>query len=418
MKDAAMIRFLALVVGLAVGMPAPHGVRADETRAVTGALTYKQKIALPPGARALVRAEGRFGVTLGETRFSGDGLEMPRGFVVEVPPGLSGHVRALIEVNGAPRWIIQDVPFAAGVEAVALGELPLAPASPLAFAKAFTCGDMRVSVGMLGDEAVLRAEGRDIPLARVETASGARYDALAEPGTSVWTKGDGAVVRLNGRDLTECREVLPPGERPYRARGNEPGWTVAFAGQIAEVVADYGEITREVPRPAPHPVPGGYVFDLSGADARLRVEEDLCHDDATGMPYPDTAQLTLGDRVLRGCGGDPADLLTGGAWRITDLGGAALIEPDRLSLNFLDAGRVAGSGGCNRIVGGFSLSGEGLHFGPMASTMMACPDPLMEQERRMLDALEQVMAFDLDARGRLLLLAEDRRTVLIEAARP
>ena len=42
----------------------------------------------------------------------------------------------------------------------------------------------------------------------------------------------------------------------------------------------------------------------------------------------------------------------------------------------------------------------------------------MEQERRMLDALEQVMAFDLDARGRLLLLAEDRRTVLIEADRP
>jgi heat shock protein HslJ len=136
------------------------------------------------------------------------------------------------------------------------------------------------------------------------------------------------------------------------------------------------------------------------------------------MPYPDTARLTLADRVLHGCGGDPVDLLTGGAWQITALGDAALVEPERLSLNFLDAGRVAGSGGCNRIVGGFSLTGEGLHFGPMASTMMACPDPLMEQERRMLDALEQVMAFDLDARGRLLLLAEDRRTVLIEADRP
>jgi heat shock protein HslJ len=138
----------------------------------------------------------------------------------------------------------------------------------------------------------------------------------------------------------------------------------------------------------------------------------------TGMPYPDTAQLTLGDRLLRGCGGDPADLLTGGAWRITAIGDAALIEPERLSLNFPDAGRVAGSGGCNRIVGGFSLSGEGLHFGPMASTMMACPEPLMEQERRMLDSLEQVAAFDIDSRGRLILLGEDRRTILIEAARP
>ena len=154
------------------------------------------------------------------------------------------------------------------------------------------------------------------------------------------------------------------------------------------------------------------------AGAHLRIEERMCHDDMTGMPYPDTAQLTLDNRVLRGCGGDPADLLTGDAWRITALGGATLIEPERLSLNFLDAGRVAGSGGCNRIVGGFSLTGEGLKFGPMASTMMACPDPLMEQERRMLDALEQVAAFDVDESGTLRLLGEDHSTVLIEAKRP
>ncbi|RXV58931.1 hypothetical protein C6W92_16005 [Roseovarius sp. A46] len=413
-----MIRFLALALGLTIGVAASSAKEAAESRVVTGALTYTQKIALPPGARAMVRAEGRFGVTLGETEFAGDGLEMPRRFTVEVPPGLSGTVRALIEVNGAPRWVIEGIPFAAGAEPVALGDVFLNPVSPLAFATDFICGDVGVSMGMLGDEAVLRAEGRDIPLAQVETASGARYDAVDEPGTSFWSKGDAAMVRLNGRDLPECDKVRPPAERPYRARGNEPGWYVSLDGQTAEIVADYGEITREAPRPEARAMPGGYEFDLSGADARLRVEEHLCHDDATGMPYPDTAYLALGDRELRGCGGDPADLLTGGAWQITALGDAALIEPERLSLNFLDAGRVAGSGGCNRIAGGFSLSGEGLHFGPMASTMMACPEPLMEQERRMLDALEQVMAFDVDTRGRLRLLAEDRQTVLIEAARP
>jgi len=413
-----MIRFLALAIGIVIGAPLASGASADDTRLVTGALTYKQKIALPPGARALVRAEGRFGVTLAEVTLEGDGLEMPRSFAFQVPSGLSGHVRALIKVNGAPRWIVDGVSFAAGQDPVALGELFLDPVSPLAFATEFLCGDMRVSVGMLGDEAVLRAEGRDIPLARVETASGARYDGVNDPGTSVWTKGDTAMVRLGGRDLPECRKVLPPEDRPYRARGIEPGWHVAFAGESAEVVADYGDIAREVPRPAPQLVPGGYAFDLAGAGARLRIEEHLCHDAATGMPYPDTAQLALDERVLRGCGGDPTDLLTGGAWQVTALGDAALIEPERLSLNFLDAGRVAGSGGCNRFAGGFGLTGEGLHFGPMASTMMACPEPLMEQERRMLDALEQVMAFDVDGRGRLLLMAEDRLTVLIEAARP
>ncbi|MFB9148640.1 META domain-containing protein [Roseovarius ramblicola] len=411
-----MIRFLAL--GLVLCAALIPEARADETRAVTGTLTYRQKIGLPPGARAVVRAEGRFGVTLSEVTLEGDALEMPRGFVLEVPSGLSGRVRALIKVNGTPRWINEGVPFFAGEEAVTLGELFVDPVSPLAFATAFICGDMRVSVGMLGDEAVLRAEGRDIPLAQVKSASGARYDAVNEPGTSVWNKGGATVVRLSGRDLPECRKVLPPAKRPYRARGNEPGWHVALAGDTAEVVADYGEITREAPRPAPEAVPGGFRFDLSEAGARLLVEERMCHDNMSGMPYPDTAQLVLDGRVLRGCGGDPVDLLTGAAWRITALGDAALIEPERLSINFLDGGRVAGSGGCNRIVGGFSLSGEGLHFGPMASTMMACPETLMEQERRMLDSLEQVVAFDVDTRGRLILLAEDRRTVLIEAVRP
>jgi len=413
-----MIRSLALAVGLTISGIGPSAGQAGETRDVTGALTYKQKIALPPGARATVRAQGRFGVTLGEVEFTGDGLGMPRGFAIEVPTGLSGRVQALIEVNGAPRWIIEDVPFAAGAAPVALGELFLRPVTLLAFATDYICGDMRVSVGFLNDEAVLRAEGRDIPLRQVEAASGARYDGVEEPDTGFWSKGDGALVRLNGRELPECHKVPPPAERPYRARGNEPGWHVALAGQTAEVVAEYGEITQEVPRPMARAVPGGYDFALPGARASLRVEERMCHDDMTGMPYPDSAELTLDGRVLHGCGGDPVDLLTGGVWQITALGDAALVEPERLSLNFLDAGRVAGSGGCNRIVGGFSLTGEGLHFGPMASTMMACPDPLMEQERRMLDALEQVMAFDVDTRGHLLLMAEDRRTVLIEAARP
>ena len=35
--------------------------------------------------------------------------------------------------------------------------------------------------------------------------------------------------------------------------------------------------------------------------------------------------------------------------------------------------RVAGSGGCNRITGTYTSEKQTIHFGPMASTMMACP---------------------------------------------
>lgn len=409
---------LFMAVCLVIGSGLPSVGQGDGTREVAGALTYPQKIALPPDARATVQATGRFGVVLGDVEITSDGRQAPLDFEFTIPAGLSGSVRALIEVHDAPRWVISDVPFEAGETTVALGELFLDPVTPLAFAKDFICGDMRVSVGMLDDEVTLRAEGRDIPLEQVRAASGARYEGVNEPGTGFWSKGDVALVRLNGTELPECREVLPPAESPYRARGNEPGWHISFTAQTAEIVTDYGATTREVPRPDVQAVPGAYEFDMPDANARLRIEDRLCRDNMTGMPYPDTAYLTLDERLFRGCGGDPADLLTGSAWRITALGDAALIEPERLSLNFLDAGRVAGSGGCNRIVGGFSLTGEGLQFGPMASTMMACPDPLMDQERRMIDALEQVVAFDVGADGRLHLLGEDHKTVLIEAARP
>lgn len=50
--------------------------------------------------------------------------------------------------------------------------------------------------------------------------------------------------------------------------------------------------------------------------------------------------------------------------------------------------RVSGSGGCNRIAGGFELDRGKLRLSRMASTMMACPSG-MEQERRFLDSLEK-----------------------------
>ena len=50
---------------------------------------------------------------------------------------------------------------------------------------------------------------------------------------------------------------------------------------------------------------------------------------------------------------------------------------------------VSGSGGCNRVMGGFELDGDKLRLGHLASTMMACPTG-MEQEQRFLQSLEQV----------------------------
>lgn len=74
--------------------------------------------------------------------------------------------------------------------------------------------------------------------------------------------------------------------------------------------------------------------------------------------------------------------------------GDALIEledprgPARLRL---EGGRVTGSAGCNRLMGTYTLTGDRLRFEPsMASTMMACPEPLMSQEQAVHAALAEV----------------------------
>lgn len=111
------------------------------------------------------------------------------------------------------------------------------------------------------------------------------------------------------------------------------------------------------------------------------------------------------------CGNTLADSsLRGTYWKLVRLGdspvsaGAKQREAHMILAN--DTPRVGGSGGCNRLNGGFELDGDKLRFSRLAGTMMACPEG-MEQEKRFLDALGQVYRYRirgsrldlLDARG-------------------
>jgi heat shock protein HslJ len=82
-----------------------------------------------------------------------------------------------------------------------------------------------------------------------------------------------------------------------------------------------------------------------------------------------------------------------------------------------DARQVSGSGGCNRITGGFTLEGDRVHLGTLAGTMMACTNG-MEQEQRFLKALNHVERYHLN--GQQLELLDGSGSVLarFEAAAP
>ncbi len=114
----------------------------------------------------------------------------------------------------------------------------------------------------------------------------------------------------------------------------------------------------------------------------------------------------------------PKPSLRGTLWRLQALqgeDGPKLIAPPGQPVELqLDAesGRVSGSGGCNRLIGGFQLSGELLSFSKLAGTKMACPPPVMDFERRYNTALGQVRRWSLDKQN-LLLQNEQGRTLLL-----
>ena len=74
-------------------------------------------------------------------------------------------------------------------------------------------------------------------------------------------------------------------------------------------------------------------------------------------------------------------------------------------------GTLGGSTGCNRYTGPYTVDGESLTLGAIASTQMACPPPAGEVERAYLDALQQVAQWRMDDAE--LVLLDDGATELL-----
>jgi putative lipoprotein len=85
-------------------------------------------------------------------------------------------------------------------------------------------------------------------------------------------------------------------------------------------------------------------------------------------------------------------------------------RPIELQLDAAES-RVAGFSGCNRYTGSFNNDGNSTHgtpiqFGPMAGTLMACPEG-EDTERRYLQALGRVDAYRMDGEKLMLLAGDD-----------
>lgn len=117
--------------------------------------------------------------------------------------------------------------------------------------------------------------------------------------------------------------------------------------------------------------------------------------------------------------GAPAKPLEGVSWRLTGLPGqdakalAALPRP--VTVRF-ERGRVAGTSGCNRLTGSYEVEGDRVTLGPLAGTMMACPEPAMTIEAAFRAAFSGVVRYAVE--GERLRLTVEKGAVLTFEAEP
>ncbi len=167
----------------------------------------------------------------------------------------------------------------------------------------------------------------------------------------------------------------------YAARGVH-GQTV-YIDPTAEMV---------IARFASHPVAANAANDPTSLPAYQAIAEYLM-----AQPMPET--------------------LTGGEWIVEDIAGGGVIDDTQASLSFSNDGRVSGSATCNLLTGRYEGNDQNspekgnISFAALGMTRMACPEALENQEQKLVDILNRVERFDIDATGALLLSTADGEVV-------
>ena len=106
-----------------------------------------------------------------------------------------------------------------------------------------------------------------------------------------------------------------------------------------------------------------------------------------------------------------------GSWKLTAYGPADSPTPAvpdvEAILNFGTDGTLAGTTGCNQIGGEYRVEGDQITFGPIVSTLIACPDLQMAQEETMLQVLTDTASFKIE--GDTLTITNNDMVLVFEA---
>lgn len=400
--------------------PEPASAEAPEPEApaeqlvIRGELYYPERIALPPDSVAVVELRAvDERVLLATTAEALDDRQVPIQFelslaTAELPEEDVVKFRGGIRSHPGPLRVTESVAIEARSGEVNLGSVRLRTVPETAFGVSYRCGERGVVFGSLGAYERLVVDDEVFDLQPEIAASGARYTGVDDGETEFWSKGEEATVTLRGEVLANCTPMTEP-EFPFRARGQEPGWHLHMDEEAMVLRAHYGELELSFPRVRPvHTAEGTrYAAEKDGHSLTVLVNRQACNDTMADISFPYRVRYTLDGETHSGCGGEPREVLIGGKWLIEEIGGEPVVDGTVPTIEFLvedGEDRFAGRASCNRYMGRFQVTGEGVNLSPAASTLMACPDETQAlQERRLLGLLGEVYGFGIDEQDRLVL---------------
>ena len=121
--------------------------------------------------------------------------------------------------------------------------------------------------------------------------------------------------------------------------------------------------------------------------------------------------IALAALLLGACAaGSGSRNIRGTEWAAADVNGVP-VQGGPLTLRLAD-GQASGNAGCNSWSASYELrKNDGIRFGPITTTEMACAPELMEQERRFLSVIEFAQGYSVYGSGGFSLIAGDGRAV-------
>ena len=160
-------------------------------------------------------------------------------------------------------------------------------------------------------------------------------------------------------------------------------------------------------------------------DAQMQVEQAYF----AALAEVESFDMTADALVLTNAGGEPVMAFTaesqglaGTSWIVTSYnngnqGVVSVVADTELTATFDAEGNVSGSAGCNNYTGSYQTDGDQISIGPLAMTMMMCPDEaVMQQETQFLAALESAATYQVEGAELRMRTADDAMAVNFMAA--